>query len=65
MRPWHAKEVREIAEHLRRRLTAGQIARRYQGRTRMGVISLVNRNPDLREIGFQHSKIYPRKEASI
>ncbi|TJU85585.1 MAG: hypothetical protein E5Y10_24505 [Mesorhizobium sp.] len=53
MRHWTNEEKQRVGELLRRKLTAGQIAPRF-GRSRCGVISLVNRDPSLREIGFQH-----------
>ena len=56
MRQWNCVERSEIASLLQRKLTAGQIARRYEGRTRSSIIGIVNRDPVLREIGFQHSQ---------
>ena len=60
MRHWKAVERSEISHLLRRGLTAGQIALRYEGRSRSAVISFVNRDPTLKAIGFQHAKIYPK-----
>lgn len=60
MRHWNAVERNEIASLLGRKLTAGQIARRYEGRSRCGIIGLVNRDPKLKAIGFQHPKAMVR-----
>lgn len=60
MKHWTAVERREIASLLRRKLTAGQIALRYEGRSRSAVISFVRRMPELAEIGFLHDKNYSR-----
>ena len=56
MRQWNLVERNEIASLLQRQLTAGQIARRYEGRSRCSIIGLVNRDPSLRQIGFQHGR---------
>jgi hypothetical protein len=63
MRQWNCVERTEIANLLKRGLTAAQIALRYEGRTRCSIISFVNRDPMLREIGFQHEKIYMKRSA--
>lgn len=63
MRHWNSVERSEIASLLKRKLTAGQIARRYEGRTRSAVISIVNRDPVLRQIGFQHDKLFTSKHS--
>lgn len=57
MKHWTAAERAEIARLLRERLTAGQIAPKF-GRSRSAVIGFVNRDPMLRQIGFQHDRIY-------
>lgn len=61
MRHWNSVERNEIASLLRRGLTAGQIALRYEGRTRSSIIGFVHRDPDLKAIGFQHDKIFPKR----
>lgn len=54
MKHWTAAERSQIAVLLQRKLTAAQIAKRYQGRSRSAVIGFVNRDPMLAKIGFQH-----------
>lgn len=63
MRQWNSVERREIASLLKRGLTAGQIARRYEGRSKSAIVGLVNRDPDLRAIGFQHGKVFYQSPA--
>lgn len=63
MKHWTSIERREIASLLRRKLTAGQIARRYEGRSRSAVIGFVNRDPELAAIGFQHDRAFALRAA--
>jgi len=57
MKHWTTAERTEIAAMLKRKLTAGQIAMKV-GRSRSAVIGVVNRDDNLRSVGFQHDKIY-------
>ena len=56
MRQWTDHERVEIAAMLKRQLTAGQIARKFAGRSRSAIIGLVNRHPVLRAVGFHYAK---------
>lgn len=51
MRHWTQEEKQRVAELLRKKLTAGQIAPGF-GRSRCAIIGLVNRDANLRQIGF-------------
>jgi hypothetical protein len=64
MRQWTQSEMEQVGELLQRKLTAGQIARQFAGRSRSGIISLVNRIPPLRAIGFCHSNLTTHRRRS-
>ncbi len=55
MRQWTMEEKQRIGDLLRKKLTAGQIAPGF-GRSRSAIIGLVNRDANLRTIGFALSK---------
>lgn len=55
MKQWTEEQRREVATMLLAGFSAGQIAMKV-GRSRCAVISLVNRWPDLKAIGFARSR---------
>lgn len=61
MRHWRPEEKQRVADLLKRGMTAGQISMRFDRRSRSAIISLVNRDNDLKRIGFNHPRT--QKEA--